>query len=85
MTGSSPMSVQAKGKPEAIAATTTQNPKAIIPAEIKNESTAMVHIVSRHVPSEEVEDSSRWFSDLSEGLSVLWISSFLRRFPVRLR
>jgi hypothetical protein len=35
MTGSSPKSVQAKGKPAAAVATTTQTPKAII----KNEST----------------------------------------------
>jgi hypothetical protein len=39
MTASIPMSGQAKGKPEAIVAATTQTPKAIIPAEIKNEST----------------------------------------------
>jgi hypothetical protein len=39
MTGSIPMSGQAKGKPAAIVTATTQTPKAIIPAEIKNEST----------------------------------------------
>jgi hypothetical protein len=33
------MSVQAKGQPAAIVPATTQTPKAIIPAEIKNEST----------------------------------------------
>jgi hypothetical protein len=32
------MSGQAKGKPAAIVTATTQTPKAIIPAEIKNES-----------------------------------------------
>jgi hypothetical protein len=39
MTASSPMSVQAKGQPAAIVAATTQTPKAIIPTEIRNEST----------------------------------------------
>ena len=39
MTASSPMSVQAKGQPAMIVPATTQTPKAIIPAEIKNEST----------------------------------------------
>src|SRR5258705_13801062 len=38
MTGSSPMSA-AKGQPAAIVPATTQTPKAIIPTEIKNEST----------------------------------------------
>jgi hypothetical protein len=33
------MSVPAKGQPAAIVPATTQTPKAIIPAEIKNEST----------------------------------------------
>ena len=33
------MSVQARGQPAAIVPTITQTPKAIIPAEIKNEST----------------------------------------------
>src|SRR5437016_2275259 len=36
---SSPMIVQAKGQPAVIVPTTTQTPKAIIPAEIRNEST----------------------------------------------
>src|SRR5260370_34455336 len=38
MTGSSPISA-AKGQPAAIVPATTQTPKAIIPTEIKNEST----------------------------------------------
>ena len=33
------MIVQAKGQPAVIVPTTTQTPKAIIPAEIRNEST----------------------------------------------
>ena len=33
------MIVQAKGQPAAIVPTTTQTPKAIIPAEIRSEST----------------------------------------------
>jgi hypothetical protein len=33
------MSVQAKGQPTAIVPATTQTPKAIIPAEIRNENT----------------------------------------------
>ena len=37
--GSNPMIVQAKGQPAAIVPTTTQTPKAIIPAEIRSEST----------------------------------------------
>jgi hypothetical protein len=39
MTASKPMSVQAKGQPAAIVPATTQMPKAIIPAEIRNENT----------------------------------------------
>jgi hypothetical protein len=35
----SPMIVQAKGQPAVIVPTTTQTPKAIIPAEMRNEST----------------------------------------------
>ena len=38
MTASSPMS-EAKGQPAAIVPATTQTKKAIIPAEIRNEST----------------------------------------------
>jgi hypothetical protein len=40
MTASSPMSVQAQ--PASIVLTTTQTPKAIIPAEIRNESTISI-------------------------------------------
>jgi hypothetical protein len=39
MTASIPMSGQAKGKPASIVTASTQTPKTIIPAEIKNEST----------------------------------------------
>ena len=39
LTGSSPMSVQAKGQPAAIVPATTQTPRAVIPTEIKNERT----------------------------------------------
>jgi hypothetical protein len=39
MTASSPMSVQ--GQPAVIVPATTQTPKAIIPAEIRNESTGI--------------------------------------------
>ena len=39
MTVSSPMSVQAKGEPAASVPATIQTPKAMIPAEIKSEST----------------------------------------------
>ena len=52
MTGSIPMSGQAKGKPAAIVTTTTQTPKAIIPAEIKNESTVSM-IGDRKIESEK--------------------------------
>jgi len=40
MTASSPISVQAKDQPAAVVPATTQTPKAIIPAEIRNENTA---------------------------------------------
>ena len=39
MTGSSPISVQAKGEPAAIVPATIQTPKAIIPTEIRYETT----------------------------------------------
>ena len=39
MTASSPMSGQAQGQPAMIVPATTQTPNAIIPAEIRNEST----------------------------------------------
>jgi hypothetical protein len=52
MTGSNPMSVQAKGQPAAIVPATTQTPKAIIPAEIKNESTVSM-MGARKIESEK--------------------------------
>jgi hypothetical protein len=39
MTASNPMSAQAKGQPAVIVPAATQTPKAIIPAEIRNENT----------------------------------------------
>jgi hypothetical protein len=49
----SPMSVQTKVEPEAVLAakTTTKIPKAINPAEIRNESTASIVLIPRVRPT----------------------------------
>jgi hypothetical protein len=48
MTGSSPISVQAKGEPAAIVPATIQTPKAIIPTEIRYETTVSMASGNHH-------------------------------------
>ena len=55
MTVSSPMSVQAKGEPAAIVPATMQMPKAMIPAEIRNENAASM---LTSIPKKSVQPKS---------------------------
>ena len=59
MTGSSPISVQAKGEPAAIVPATIQTPKAIIPTEIRYETTVSM-----------ASGKSPFFANLTDGWSL---------------
>jgi hypothetical protein len=77
------MSVQARGQPAAIVPTITQTPKAIIPAEIKNESTvSMIGPLS----SERKQGNSKCAKAAREGFaSLLFLTSRNRAWGGRAR